>query len=184
MIAACAHGKHKKYGKDRKGNQRFLCKDCGITFIEPVLKPLGNMRIPLVKAELALSLLLEGMSIRAVERVTKLHRDTLCDLVLTVGRNCQLLLDEKLTGVEVKDVQIDELWSFVGCKSKTADLRGYGPDMGDSWTFIALERTTKLVIAHQVGERDSTTCCTLLQKLADFTVVVFSFPQTAWQPID
>ena len=35
---------------------------------------------------------------------------------------------------------------------------------------MAIERNTKLVIAHQVGERDTTTCCTLLQKLADFTV--------------
>jgi len=170
MIAFCKHDERKKHGKDRNGNQRFRCRDCGTTFAETTPKPLGGMRISMKDAELAINLLLEGMSIRATERITKLHRDTICDLILIVGDNCQRLLDEKLTGIEVKDVQIDEIWSFVGCKAKTASARNYGPEMGDSWTFIAIERTTKLVIAHQVGDRGSTTCCTLLQKLADYTV--------------
>jgi len=76
MISFCKHDERKRHGKDRKGNQRFRCKDCGTTFAETAPKPLGNMRIDPAKAELALSLLLEGMSIRATERITKLHRDT------------------------------------------------------------------------------------------------------------
>jgi len=123
MIAFCKHEARKKHGKDRKGNQRFRCKGCGTTFAESAPKPLGNMRIDPAKAELALSLLLEGMSIRATERITKLHRDTICDLILTIGDNCQRLLDDKLQGIEVKDVQIDEIWSFVGCKGKTKARR-------------------------------------------------------------
>ena len=58
-------------------NQRFRCKDCGKTWIEERNKPIGDMRISLDTACLALQLLLEGMSlIRATERVTHLHRDT------------------------------------------------------------------------------------------------------------
>lgn len=169
MIAFCKHDERKKHGTDRKGNQRFCCKDCGTTFVDDTPKPLGNMRITMKEATTVLGMLLEGMSIRACERITGTHRDTICDLILTVGDNCGEFLDTQIQGVEVKDVQVDEIWSFVGCKNKTAAIKEYNEDRGDSWTTVAIERNTKLVIAHQAGERDNTTICTLLQKLADNT---------------
>ena len=48
------------------------------------------------QATMALGMLLEGMSIRAVERLTGLHRDTIGDLILIVGENCQRLLEAKV----------------------------------------------------------------------------------------
>lgn len=118
-------------------------------------------------------MLLEGMSIRATSRITGMHYDTIGDLILTVGANCQNLLDTQIRNVEAKDVQVDEIWSFVGCKEKTAARNNYDHDSGDSWTVVAVERESKLIIAHQVGERDTTTICTLLQKLADYTTGCF-----------
>ena len=169
MIAFCKHDQRKKHGTDRKGNQRFRCKDCGTTFVDDTPKPLGNMRISMKEATTVLGMLLEGMSIRACERITGTHRNTICDLILLAGENCGRFLDTQIQGVEAKDVQVDEIWSFVGCKNKTAAMKEYNEDRGDSWTTVAIERNTKLVIAHQVGERDTTTICTLLQKLADNT---------------
>jgi hypothetical protein len=46
------------------------------------------------QAMTALGMLLEGMSIRAVERLTGLHRDTICELILVVGENCQRFLTQ------------------------------------------------------------------------------------------
>ena len=89
----------------------------------------------------------------------------MADLILLVGENCQRLLDATVKGVEVKDVQLDEIWSFVGMKEKTRVSRGYSPEFGDSWTFIAIERETKLILAHQVGQRDSDTCWAFLMKM-------------------
>ena len=37
------------------------------------------------QAAMALGMILEGMSIRAIERLTGLHRDTIDDLILVVG---------------------------------------------------------------------------------------------------
>ena len=158
MIAlSCDCKSTKKNGKDRKGNQRFKCRDCSRTWTEARVKPLGDMRISMDKAILAISLLVEGMSVRAVERITNLHRDTICDLILTVGENCGRLLSRVVRNVEVADVQCDEIWSFVGCKEKTKKKRGYdAEDIGDSWTFIAIERNTKLVLAHHVAKRTDT----------------------------
>jgi len=136
------------------------------------------MRISMKEATTVLNMLLEGMSIRACERITGTHRDTIYDLILLVGDNCGNFLDTQIHGLEVKDIQVDEIWSFVGCKNKTAASKDYNEDSGDSWTTVAIERNTKLAIAHHVGERDSTTICTLLQKLSDGSSSV----PTDWQP--
>jgi IS1 family transposase len=142
------------------------CCQCGKYFLAPVAKPIGDMRISLKQATMALGMLLEGMSIRAVERITGLHCDTIGDLILTAGENCQKLLNSKVRGVEVKDVEADEIWSFIGCKEKTRVARGKLPvEFGDSWTWIAIERETKLILAHQVGQRDHETCWSFLLKL-------------------
>ena len=150
--AACEHANYKKSGKNRNGTQRYKCKDCGVRFSDE--KPLGRMQISMDSASLALSLLLEGMSIRAASRISGIHRDTIGDLILVAGEKFQAFTDRSIVNVTVNDVQIDELWSFVGCKSKTAEARGYD-DLGDSWTFIAIERDTKLIIAHHVGNRNT-----------------------------
>src|SRR3954470_7584518 len=118
IVVVCQHESSVRCGKDRKGNQRFKCNECGKYFLAPVAKPIGDMRISLKDATTAIGLLVEGMSIRSIERITGLHRDTIDDLILTVGENCQRFLSEKVQGVEVADVEADEVWSFVGCKEK------------------------------------------------------------------
>jgi transposase-like protein len=87
MIAQCTHQRRKKHGRDRKGQQRYRCADCRKTFLDEAARPLGDMRINFDKATMALSLLLEGMSIRATERLTGIKRDTICNLILLVGDN-------------------------------------------------------------------------------------------------
>ncbi len=165
IVISCQHETRHKHGKNKCGNQRYKCATCGATFVEES-GPLGNMRVDMKTATMALSLMLEGMSIRSVQRLTGLCRQTLADLILLVGENCQRLLADKVKNVEVNDVQLDEIWSFVGMKEKTRAARGKSPvDFGDSWTFIGIERETKLILAHQVGQRDGDTCWLFLMKL-------------------
>lgn len=172
MIApACNCESHsKKHGKDRNGNQRFRCKECGKTWIEDRVKPIGNMRIDPARAELALKMLLEGMAIRAVERITGLHRDTICDLILTVGENCeQFMRDVRVAPEAVTAIELDECWSFVSCHEKIRKARGYDDSQGDSWTWVAIERETKMVLALHVGKRTNKDCRTFLRQLDDST---------------
>ena len=88
ILATCQHESVKKHGKDYKGQQRFRCKLCGQTWVAERVKPLGDMQITMKQATDALHLLLEGMSIRAVSRFTGLNRNTIGELILTVGDNC------------------------------------------------------------------------------------------------
>ncbi len=47
MIAhAYEHTDRKRFGKDRKGNQRWRCLACGVTWTDQPAKVLGPMRIP------------------------------------------------------------------------------------------------------------------------------------------
>ena len=165
IVISCQHETRHKHGKNQCGNQRYKCAACGATLVDES-SPLGDMRLDMKQATMALSLMLEGMSIRSIQRLTGLSRDTLCDLVVLVGENCQRFLAETVKGVEVNDLQLDEIWSFVGCKEKTRVLRGKPPvECGDSWTWLAIERDTKLILAHQVGHRDADSCWSFLLKL-------------------
>lgn len=169
VVSICQHEQTQKYGKDRKGAQRLRCVACGQTFTQEAPRPLGNMRIELKDAATALGLLLEGMSIRAVERITGMNRDTICDLILVVGENCKRMLAEKVRDVPVTDVQCDEIWSFVGMKERQRMASLRTGDEGSSWTFVAVERNTKLVLAHHVGQRDNQTCWEFVGQLSKAT---------------
>lgn len=153
---ACQHPKTIGWGKDRYGNPRRKRKDCGATYGIIPERPLGSMRLSLDKATLVVSLLTEGSSIRSAERVTGVHRDTICRLLRVVGGKCSDLLGRLVHSVQVADVQCDELWSFVAMKEKTKHRKQItDPEIGDAYTFLAVERTSKLLLAHHVGRRTS-----------------------------
>jgi IS1 family transposase/transposase-like protein len=158
------------WGTDREGNARRRCKDCKATFGIIPERPLGVMRLALDKATLCLSLLTEGNSIRSTERVTGVHRDTILSLLRTVGAKCENLLNRLVCNVAVEDVQADEIWSFVGMKERTKRQQGLtDPELGDAYTFVAIERTSKLALAWHLGRRTSEDAHHFSRKLAGAT---------------
>jgi IS1 family transposase/transposase-like protein len=169
VVSVCQHSEFKKFGKNATGKQRLRCKVCGHCWLEDAPKPLGDMRITMRDATIVLGMLLEGMSIRAASRLTGLHQDTISDLILVVGENCEALM-ESIQGVEASNVECDEIWSFVGLKEKRRVDRGYSADLGDAWSWIAIDADSKLVLAHRVGARDYDTCRSMVERLRDATV--------------
>jgi len=169
----CSHcdGLTIKWGKDRNGQQRHRCKACGVTTTDtPPPSPIAPMRIGMDRATLVLSLLVEGMSIRSAERITGHHRDTITRLLVLAGGKCAALLDRLLVGVEVEDVEADEIWAYVGMKEKTKTAQGIeDPHIGDAYTFVGIERTSKLVLAHHLGRRSYNDADLFVSKLARAT---------------
>jgi transposase-like protein len=109
----------KKHGKTRDGQQRFRCKPCKTTYSEP--KPLPGIATDVDDACRALSMLLEGMSVRSVERLTGLQKRTILRLMVRAGEQCQAFLENALVNIEAKEVQCDEQWAFIGCKERTSE---------------------------------------------------------------
>src|SRR5580698_5409974 len=103
------------------------------------------------KKVMAISMLAEGNSIRSIERITGIHRDTIMRLGLRVGEGCQKIMDSKMRGLNCKQIEVDEIWGFIGAKKKNAARTG---NYGDVWTFIALDADTKLIPSFIVGKRD------------------------------
>jgi transposase-like protein/IS1 family transposase len=145
----------KRHGRDRKGNQRYQCRQCSKTFLEPQEKPLEGMYLPVEKAEMVLRMLLEDNSVSSVERLTEVHHTTILKLLVVASEKCERILGQKLMNVPVRDVQADELWSFCYCKQKQVTPAITERRIaGDVYTFIALETHSKLVFNFVVGRRD------------------------------
>lgn len=111
--------------------------------------------------------LVEGASIRSIERMTGVHRDTIMRLGASIGEACVQFLDEKVRNVSAKKVQCDEIWTYVFKKQAriTADENIAG--IGDQYVFIALDSDTKLVINHYVGKRDAASTYYFMRDLKD-----------------
>jgi IS1 family transposase len=114
-----------------------------------------------------LSAMVEGNSIRSVERMTGVHRDTIMRLVVKVGMKCADLMDERLRRLHCRRIQADEIWTYVGKKEKRV---GYGDDaseVGDQYVFVAMDSETKLIPCFRVGKRDSVTTYYFIQDLQE-----------------
>jgi IS1 family transposase len=97
--------------------------------------------------------LTEGMSIRAIERLTGIHRDTIMRLGARVGRGCAELHDRKFVGIRTGRLELDELWAYVGKKQRHLK-RGDSPEKGDQYTFIGLASASRDIVAYRTGKRN------------------------------
>jgi transposase-like protein/IS1 family transposase len=146
----------KRKGHDRKGRQRYQCRQCSKTFLEPREDHLDGMYLPVEKAEMILRLLLEGNSVSSVVRLTEVHQRTVLKLLLLAGEKAERIMAEKIRNVKVRDVECDEVWAFIGKKQKRVRPED-DPNFGDCYTFVAIERHSKLVLQISMGKRDQGT---------------------------
>ena len=66
-------------------------------------------------------MLAEGNSIRSIERITGVNRNT----IMTPGcprrrRPASRIMDDKMRDLTCKQIEVDEIWGFVGAKRKNA----------------------------------------------------------------
>ena len=104
------------------------------------------------KKTMAIAMLCEGNSIRGVERMTGVHRDTIMRLAVRVGNGMKKVQGELFTGLQSQRLELDEMWGFIGAKASTAKQKKLA-GKGDVWTWVALDSDTKLVPAWHVGQR-------------------------------
>lgn len=103
---------------------------------------------------LVISCLTEGQSIRATERLTGIHRDTIMRLGERIGRGCAELHDRMMVGVRVGRIELDEIWGYVGKKQKRVERHEIS-HKGDQYTFVALGSAHRAIISYRTGKRDS-----------------------------
>jgi len=121
--------------------------------------------------ESVISSLVEGMSIRSIERITSVQRDTITRLLVPVGDACEGLMDGMMHNLPCRRIELDEIWCYVGKKQRHVAETDDPSRVGDFWTFVALDADTKLVPTYAVGKRDAPTAnafmCDLASRLAN-----------------
>ena len=165
MTCPACQGTCKRFAVNRNGSLRFRCPDCKRTFTEEQPKPFGKMTTPVNEALIALGMLLEGASVRSTERLTGMHRDTILRLLVAAGEKCEKLMGRLLlVNIPVSDLQLDEIWSYVGIKEghKTPAQKD-DEGTGDVYTFVAIERHHKLVVNFTMGKRNQQTTDTFIE---------------------
>lgn len=120
-------------------------------------------KLPIEKKVAVVSLLCEGSSIRAIERITGVNQNTIMSLGRRVGDACTKLMDERMRNLPCKNIQVDEIWGFIGAKRNNAARAGA---YGDVWTFISLDADSKLIPSFTVGKRDMYHARTFMDDLA------------------
>ena len=110
--------------------------------------------------------LAEGSSIRSIERITGVHRDTIMRLGVRVGQGCTSLMDEKMRNLPCNRLEMDEIWGFIGKKDRHV-REGDDPQLGNVWTWCAIDSETKLVPAFRVGQRDAATAIAFVRDVSE-----------------
>jgi IS1 family transposase len=139
------------------------------------------MYLPVEKAEMVLRLLLEGNSVSSTVRLTDVHQKTVLKLLVLAGEKCERVMATRICNVEVRDVEADELWSFIGKKQKRVRPED-DQNLGDAYTFVAIERNTKLVLNIALGKRDQATTDIFIEGLRHATRGNFQVTTDGFSP--
>ena len=124
-------------------------------------------RVPLARRVQIINCLVEGNSIRSTERMTGTHRDTICRLLVEVGDGCAQLMDEQMRELSCRRIQVDEIWAYVGKKQAHLKEDDDRSQLGDQWTFVALDPDTKLVPSYRVGKRNGENAVAFMADLSE-----------------
>ena len=113
---------------------------------------------------MVVNMLAEGCGIRAIARLTNLNKNTVLNVLETAGRHCEQFMADKVRGVHVNEVEIDELYGFVGCLQQNIN----GPEdcnRGEQYAYLAIERESKLILHVHIGKRDTFAARDFLEEL-------------------
>lgn len=117
------------------------------------------------KRAMILHSLVEGNSINATARLCGCSKITVLRLLADAGTFCAEYHDEHVRNLQCERVQMDEIWSFVGCKDKTKNIGAEGH--GSVWTWVAIDADTKMVVSYLMGDREAETANIFVADLRD-----------------
>jgi insertion element IS1 protein InsB len=149
----CASLHVKKNGTTSNGKQKYQCLDCRRQFITDYTYR-GCQ--PSVR-ELVVPMTMNSSGIRDIARVLSISTQT----VMKVIRERAAEIREPRLPPRIKDLEIDEFWSFIKDKSQQC------------WCWYGLNRATTRIAAYVLGRRTDASCQQLSDKLAGCAVENF-----------
>src|ERR1017187_3299009 len=125
-----------------------------------------NKLRPAKRAEI-LGMMAEGVSLRAIARLTGASKNAIVRLLEGAGEAFSEYQDKVFRNLPCKRIQVDEIWSFVYAKAKNvAHAKKAPPQAGDIWTWTAIDADNKLIVSWLVGSRDGDAAAHFIGDLA------------------
>ena len=133
----CQSVKLVKNGKSYYGKQNYKCHHCHRQAVERSAEGAG--------LELLKRLLLERLSLRAIARIMQVSLGWLVPRIKQLWEQVPQELPAgklKEAALQLYCLEADEMWSYVGAKDCPV------------WLWLAVERSTGLVVGFHIGERN------------------------------
>ena len=92
MFCPICEGGTRRFGWNRNGSQRYRCDACKKTFTDESTRPLDHRCVEPEKMLMILNMLLEGSSIRSLERVFHVGRNTIIRAMVEAGEKCEVFM--------------------------------------------------------------------------------------------
>lgn len=124
--------------------------------------------LPTHKQVAVIRALTEGCSVRSVERIVGVSRETVLSLLVRVGEGCADLMNETMRDLDADRFEVDEIWGYVGKKQRHV-REGDSDEVGDAWTYVAIEAETKLIPSFLIGKRTQANTNAFIADLAGRT---------------
>jgi IS1 family transposase len=124
-------------------------------------------KLPAAKRVQILSMLCEGVSMRAISRMVDVSINTVAKALIDAGSVTVEMHDEFVCGVRARRIQCDEVWSFCYANQKSVLTAKAAPAIaGDVWTWTALDSESKLIVSYLIGDRSGATAMRLMTDLS------------------
>src|SRR5436305_4244918 len=151
-----------KNGTTANHKQPYRCKACRRQFITDYTY---HGCKPAVR-QLVLPMTMNASGIRDISRVLRISPNTVLAIIKAEAQT----VAEPAVGKLVKNLEVDEFWSFVG---KKANQR---------WTWYGFDRERKRIVAYVNGRRTDANCRALYEKVKRAKVNLFHTDQWGSYP--
>ncbi len=102
-----------KKGKNRAGHKQYYCFNCKSYFVETKGTPLYQRKLSERKIKELCKEFVERKGIRAVERTTGIHRDTVGSFLSALAEHAISISNYLIKDLGLSAYEVDEFWSFV-----------------------------------------------------------------------
>lgn len=149
VCRTCGSSNIVKNGTNKRGNPQYHCKECGAyRVLQPQARYTPEQKTTILKASE------ERISLRGLQRVFGVHRQTVSRWRREQVRQLPLLVETLLPAQPEEVLELDEVWTYVGSKRT-----------GEPWLWTALCRRTRQIVAFFIGNHDAFACQQLWQRV-------------------
>jgi len=134
--------RHSFYITTQGRRRRYRCKECGRTFSSTHGTPYYRLHKPRSLFDEVVHMCVHGLAISSMARIKKIAWGTVARWLESAAKYAARFNDRMLKGFVIRELQADEIRTFVGAKKRV------------SWVLTTLEVWSRLWVSVEIGRRN------------------------------